>query len=130
MKTKCNQPKRQAEDETQMYSVVDTGAKKEKKQKQEMAKDIESLLSQEISEMYAVVDKNVKKRRQGDCIHDQYAQVGKTAKNISQNQDNLMNEFVVDDETADNSVIYHELKNVIDEYAVVDKSAIRNKQTL
>jgi len=80
--------------------------------------------------MYALVDKNVKKKCQDGCIHDQYAEVNKTVNKMNQKKDDVINKFVVADETAYKSVhVYHELKNVTNEYAVVDKSAIKKKCT-
>ena len=83
VKNKFTQPNAaigKADDVSQMYSVVDTSAKKGKKNRQRKKNDDNTSKCQNISEMYAVVDKKAKNKSVDDRVLDEYAAVDKSAK--------------------------------------------------
>ena len=83
VKNKFTQPNAaigKADDVSQMYSVVDTSAKKGKKKFEKKKNDDNTSKCQNISEMYAVVDKKAKNKSVDDLVVDEYAAVDKSAK--------------------------------------------------
>ena len=83
VKNKFTQPNAaigKPDDVSQMYSVVDTSAKKGKKKRQKKKNDNNTSKCQNASEMYAVVDKKAKNKSVDNRVVDEYAAVDKSAK--------------------------------------------------
>ena len=111
----------EAEDMTQMYSVVDKSAKKKVKHGQEIVNDVSATEGQVLSDMYAVVDKKAVKKSQNRNAFDEYAVVNKSSKINKHSQENTGDLYAVVNKSGKNTSHGHE--EVEDDSAIIEENA-------